>query len=153
MTTIFIETQYEPTPTSLEPLLEQAALTALKHQNAPEDATLSLVLTDDDQLQALNRDYLGIDAPTDVLSFPSDETDPETGCPYLGDILLSMPRSENQAQAAGHSPEAEAQLLVVHGVLHLMGHDHAEPEEKERMWQAQAEILAQLGLAKIHIRD
>jgi probable rRNA maturation factor len=153
VTTIFIETEHEPTPATLEPLLEQAALAALKHQSAPEDATLTIVLTDDDQLQALNRDYLGIDASTDVLSFPSDETDPETGSPYLGDILLSIPRAANQAESAGHSLEAESQLLVVHGVLHLMGHDHAEAEEKDRMWQAQAEILAQLGLADIQIRE
>jgi len=150
---ITIENQHNLTPTNLEGLLEQAALTALKHQAAPEDAELTIVLTDDDQLQALNRDYLGIDSPTDVLSFPSGETDPETGSPYLGDILLSMPRAASQAESAGHGLEAESQLLVVHGVLHLMGHDHAESEEKERMWQAQAEILAQLGLADIQIRE
>jgi probable rRNA maturation factor len=153
VTTITIENQYDLTPASLEKLLEQAALVALKHQATPEDAELTIVLTDDDQLQALNRDYLGIDAPTDVLSFPSGETDPETGFPYLGDILLSIPRAASQAEDAGHNLDAEAQLLVVHGVLHLTGHDHAEAEEKERMWQAQAEILSQLGLADIQIRD
>jgi probable rRNA maturation factor len=153
VTTITIEKQYDLTPASLEELLEQAALVALKHQAAPEDAELTIVLTDDNQLQALNRDYLETDSPTDVLSFPSGETDPETGCPYLGDILLSMPRAANQAKSAEHSLETEAQLLVVHGVLHLMGHDHAEAEEKERMWQAQAEILTQIGLADIQIRE
>jgi probable rRNA maturation factor len=153
VTTISIENQYDLTPDHLAGLLEQTSLVALKHQAAPEDAELTIVLTDDDQLQTLNRDYLGIDAPTDVLSFPSSETDPETGSPYLGDILLSLPRAANQAMAAGHNLDAEAQLLVVHGVLHLMGHDHAKAEEKERMWQAQAEILDQLGLAEILIRE
>lgn len=153
MTTITIENQYSLTPANLVELLEQAALVALKHQAAPEDAELTIVLTDDDQLQALNRDYLETDSPTDVLSFPSGETDPETGSPYLGDILLSMPRAASQAENAGHNLEAEAQLLVVHGILHLMGHDHAEAEEKERMWQAQAEILTQLGLVDIQIRE
>ena len=153
MTTINIENRSDLTPASLEEILEQAALVALKHQAAPQDAELTIVLTEDEQLQALSRDYLGIDAPTDVLSFPSGETDPETGSPYLGDILLSMPRAASQAESARHSLDAEAQLLVAHGVLHLMGHDHAEYEEKERMWQAQAEILAQLGLGNIQIRE
>jgi probable rRNA maturation factor len=153
VTTITIENQYSLTPANLVALLEQAALVALKHQTAPEDAELTIVLTDDKQLQTLNRDYLETDSPTDVLSFPSGETDPETGSPYLGDILLSVPRATNQAEAGGHSLQAEAQLLVVHGVLHLMGHDHAEAEEKERMWQVQAEILTLLGLADIQVHD
>jgi probable rRNA maturation factor len=105
------------------------------------------------RLQELNRDYLGIDAPTDVLSFPASETDPETGARYLGDILISVPRAQSQAEAAGHALESEVQLLVVHGVLHLLGHDHAKPEEKRRMWKAQAEILESLGLGDIQIRE
>ncbi len=150
---IFIENQNDLTPAALPELLERAALAALQNQSAPENASLTLVLTDDDQLHNLNRDYLGIDSPTDVLSFPANETDPETDSPYLGDILVSMPRAASQAESAGHNIEAEAQLLVVHGVLHLLGHDHMEAEEKERMWQAQAEILAQLGLGGIQIRE
>ena len=94
-----------------------------------------------------------MDAPTDVLSFPASETDPESGITYLGDILVSVPRAHQQAIAAGHSLESEVQLLVVHGILHLMGHDHADADEKARMWQAQAEILAGLGLAHIQIRE
>jgi probable rRNA maturation factor len=150
---IFVENQNDLTPAALPELLERAALAALQNQSAPENASLTLVLTDDDQLHNLNRDYLGIDSPTDVLSFPADETDPETDSPYLGDILVSMPRAASQAESAGHNIEAEAQLLVIHGVLHLLGHDHMEAEEKERMWQAQAEILAQLGLGGIQIRE
>lgn len=150
---IFVETGFDLTPETLENLVIRAAEAALRHQSAPENASVTIVLTDDEQLHSLNRDYLGIDSATDVLSFPADETDPETGSRYLGDILLSVPRAASQAEAAGHDIEAEAQLLVVHGVLHLMGHDHAEAEEKTRMWQAQAEILAQLGLADIQIRE
>lgn len=150
---IFVETQYDLTPELLEALVTKAAQTALHHQSAPGDASLTVVLTDDDQLHSLNREYLGVDAATDVLSFPADETDPETGLAYLGDILISVPRAASQAEAAGHALEAEAQLLAVHGVLHLMGHDHAEAGEKARMWQAQAEILTQLGLADIQIRE
>lgn len=134
-------------------LLERAAHAALTHESRSSDSDLSIVLTDDARLQGLNREYLGIDAPTDVLSFPASETDPETGAHYIGDILLSIPRAQAQADAAGHALESEVQLLVVHGVLHLLGHDHAEPEEKARMWKAQAEILKSLGLDNIQIRE
>lgn len=134
-------------------LLERAARTALEHEAQSLDSELSIILTDDARLHELNLNYLGVDAPTDVLSFPASETDPETGARYVGDILISIPRAETQAQAAGHALEAEVQLLVVHGVLHLVGHDHAEPEEKARMWKAQAEILERLGLGQIQIRE
>ena len=134
-------------------LVENAALEAMRGHFAPTDADLTIVLTDDAQLRTLNRDYLDVDAPTDVLSFPSDQTDPESGLRYLGDILVSMERAAAQSAAAGHALEAEVQLLVVHGVLHLLGHDHAEPEEKAQMWKAQAEILSRLGLGAIEIRE
>jgi len=126
-------------------ILERAAKTALLQQSAP-DADLTLVLTGDTQIQALDRDFLDKDSPTDVLSFPSIETDPETGRRYLGDIIISVPYAEAQSIAAGHSLEAELSLLVVHGVLHLLGHDHALVEEKTLMWDAQSEILTRLGI-------
>jgi len=116
-------------------------------------ADMTIVLTDDEQLHELNREYLGVDSPTDVLSFPAAESDPETGTTYLGDILISIPRATQQAQAAGHSVEDEVQLLVVHGTLHLLGHDHATAAEKARMWQAQAEVLSGLGLSHVKIQD
>jgi len=134
-------------------LLERATRAALKHQAVSSASELTIVLTDDARLKELNRDYLGIDAPTDVLSFPASETDPQTGARYIGDILISIPRAQGQATAAGHPLESEVQLLVVHGVLHLLGHDHANPEEKARMWKAQAEILERLGLGHIQIRE
>jgi probable rRNA maturation factor len=136
-----------------EELLEGAARAALQYAAQPPEAELSIILTNDARLHELNLNYLGVDAPTDVLSFPASETDPETGAPYLGDILISVPRAKAQAEAAGHPLESEVQLLVVHGVLHLLGHDHAEPEDKDRMWKAQAEILESLGLGQIQIRD
>lgn len=146
---IHIETEF-PFP---EDLLKRAAQAALKHESQTSESDLSIVLTDDARLHQLNQEYLGIDAPTDVLSFPASETDPETGAPYLGDILISMPRAQAQANAAGHPLESEVQLLVVHGVLHLLGHDHAQPEEKARMWKAQAESLERLGLRNIQVRE
>ena len=146
---IYIESDF-PFP---QDLLERAAQTVLQHQAESPDVELSIVLTDNARLHELNLNYLGVDSPTDVLSFPASETDPDTGTRYLGDILISMPRAQAQAEAAGHPLESEVQLLVVHGVLHLLGHDHAEPEEKDRMWKAQSEILESLGLANIHIHE
>ncbi|MGZ9235527.1 MAG: rRNA maturation RNase YbeY [Anaerolineales bacterium] len=136
-------------------LLERAANAALGEDasQGPSTPELSIILTSDERLHELNLNYLGIDAPTDVLSFPASETDPETGARYIGDILISVPRAQAQAEAAGHPLEAELQLLVVHGILHLLGHDHAEAEEKARMWKAQAEILEGLGLGHIQIRE
>ena len=132
-------------------ILEHAAQAVLAHQSAEGDITI--VLTDDAKLHELNRDYLGIDAPTDVLSFPASETDPETARRYLGDILISIPRAANQARAAGHELEAEAQLLTVHGTLHLLGYDHAGDEEKAHMWKAQGEVLESIGLGNIKIKE
>ena len=150
---IYIEKIDDLTPDISEELVQNAAAAALKHQSAPAEADLTIVLSDDNQLHDLNLEWMGVDGPTDVLSFPSDEIDPETGNRYLGDILISVERAAAQAQVVGHAVEAEVQLLVVHGVLHLMGHDHAETEEKARMWGAQAEILSQLGLGGLEIRE
>ena len=122
--------------------IEQAANAALAHQQAAPDSDLSVVFTGDAEVQELNRQYLDHDAPTDVLSFPAGEIDPENGRLYLGDILISVPQATRQAESGGHSLLEEVEVLVVHGVLHLLGHDHAEEEEKARMWQAQKEILA-----------
>ena len=134
-------------------LIERAAQAALAHQKDSLDANLSVVLTDNRRLHKLNRDYLGIDAPTDVLSFPASESDPDTGARYLGDILISVPYAAKGAKQAGHPLESELQLLVVHGVLHLLGHDHARPREKAKMWKVQREILEVLGLGQIQIRE
>ncbi len=126
-------------------LLERAAQAALSFSGAA-DVDLTLVLTGDARIQALNRDYLHHDARTDVLSFPAGEADPETGRSYLGDVIISLPRAIAQAHERGHPVESEVQLLVVHGILHLLGHDHAEPAEKAAMWAAQTEILESLGI-------
>jgi probable rRNA maturation factor len=133
-------------------LLECAARAVLDLSGIP-DADLTLVLTGDSRIQAFNRDFLGKDAPTDVLSFPADEPDPETGRRYLGDVIVSLPRATEQAGERGHSVEAEVQLLVVHGVLHLLGHDHAEAGEKARMWAAQAEVLERLGVSPAIVHE
>ena len=146
---IHIESTYEYP----DALLERAALATLSQQKESTEADLTIVLADDAHLQELNRDYLGVDAPTDVLSFPASEMDPQTGSRYIGDIIISVPYAAKGAAKAGHPVDSELHLLVVHGVLHLLGHDHAEPKEKAKMWKAQAEVLKSLGLGNIQVRE
>ena len=133
-------------PKSIDPtLIEQAALKTLEQQGAAIESDLTILITDNDQIQQLNHDYRGVDAPTDVLAFPAGYTDPDTDRIYLGDVIISYQKACNQAEESHHSLEDEFKLLVVHGVLHLLGHDHLEPEGKSEMWSAQANILTHLG--------
>jgi probable rRNA maturation factor len=125
-------------------VLRDAARAALKHQAAAPGA-LSIAVSGDETLQSLNRQHLGHDYPTDVLSFPSESDDPDSEGRYFGDIAISYPRAHAQAASGGHSANAELQLLAVHGVLHLLGYEHTAASQKKRMWRAQAEILAGLG--------
>lgn len=134
-------------------VLEKAALATLQNQSRDLTAELSVVIDSDEKLQQLNRDFLGIDAPTDVLSFPAEEFDPDEQAEYIGDIIISYPRALTQAQSAGHSVGNEIQLLVVHGTLHLLGHDHADSAEKARMWQAQSDILTSLGVTILKLPE
>jgi probable rRNA maturation factor len=122
-------------------LIERAANLVLQYAGPPEPESLTVVISDDEQLERLNQQYLGIEAPTDVLSFPDGSLDPDAGEVYLGDVIISYPRACAQASAGGHPVEHELELLVTHGVLHLLGYDHGEPEEKEAMWAIQAKIL------------
>jgi probable rRNA maturation factor len=129
---------------SLRHLLKHSARVALENVCPQFEAELSLVLSDDAQLQELNCSYRGIDAVTDVLSFPGGEIDPESGKTYLGDVLISYPQAISQAASGKHTVEAELQLLAVHGALHLCGYDHVKPEDKSTMWERQAEVLKML---------
>ena len=150
--TFLIEIQADVTVSEeWEQVLETAVLATLQNQQIFPPAELSVLLTDDSQIQQLNRDYRGVDSPTDVLSFPAgDDMPPIPDLPrYLGDIAVSVPFAEQQAAASGHALIAELQLLVVHGVLHLLGHDHGELDEKEVMWTAQTAVMTQLGLPNI----
>jgi probable rRNA maturation factor len=109
-------------------------------------AQVTLVITDDLALQQLNRDFLGIDAPTDVLAFSAqEEGEPFVVAPeaegYLGDVIVSYPRAVAQAAEVGHPVEQELNLLIVHGLLHLLGYDHADEAGKAMMWARQDAIL------------
>lgn len=127
--------------------LRAAAEATLRYEGQAGEVTV--VLTDDRGIQELNRDFLGIDAPTDVLAFSAQEgEEPFAVAPgagdYLGDIIISYPRAVAQAGTFGHPVELELNLLVVHGILHLLGYDHAEEDEKALMWARQDAVLRSL---------
>lgn len=107
------------------------------------DAELSLMLCDDSTIQELNAQYRGKDRPTDVLSFPMLEPGEEPGPgTLLGDVVISTETASRQAKRRGVSPLAEATFLLVHGILHLVGHDHSTDEEERRMDAAALELNA-----------
>jgi probable rRNA maturation factor len=133
---------YQLPQAAMTELLDGAAQTVMSRQATHPQEDASLVLTDDAQVQELNSRFLGIDAPTDVLSFPAGDEDPDSGAYYLGDVLISYPRAASQALAGRHAVEAELQLLVVHGMLHLYGYE--DQESKATMWAIQAALLRQL---------
>lgn len=110
------------------------------------DADLSIIFTDEHGITQLNEQWLGAEGPTDVLSFPMDElrpgrADAQTPSGLLGDIVICPEIAKVQAMAAGHTQYDEMLLLLTHGILHLLGFDHATPVEEAEMFGLQAEIL------------
>ncbi len=147
---ILIDIQTDvPLPESVMALLKTAVSHTLHQQQISPPMQLSLLLTDNETIQNLNRNFRQLDAPTDVLSFSDGAMLPGTDIAYLGDIAISVPYANHQALQAGHDLAAELQLLAIHGTLHLLGHDHAETEEKAIMWAAQKAVLYQLGLSHV----
>ena len=127
-------------------LIKKAAAAALRCEGIDEPCEIGVTLTDDQGICAINRDTRDIDAATDVLSFPIDEPDLDTGCRFLGDMVLSLERVEAQAEEYGGGYAHEAQYLTVHSVLHLLGYDHLdEGEEKARMRGREKTIMKELG--------
>jgi len=123
----------------------EAAEAALIHQGVDKPTSLTILLTDDARLRQLNNDFLGYDEPTDVLSFPAGENWPGVES-YLGDIAVSIPRAQLQAEAAGHTLDEEVTLLVVHGLLHLLDFDHVSEEQRSLMSAVQSGILCTLDI-------
>jgi probable rRNA maturation factor len=120
----------------------QSALIALTFEQIdPELNDLSILVRNDNFLRKLKKQYFGIDEPTDVLSFQAGDENPETNHIYLGDIIISYPQAEKNAASANKSTEQEIRLLVVHGILHLLGHDHADEATQKAMWEKQDAIL------------
>lgn len=117
------------------------------HFALPKDKySIGINLTNDHEIQLLNKQYRGIDQPTDVLSFDAHEFDPDTATTYLGDIIISYETAQRQAESADHLVKTELLLLTVHGFLHIMGMDHDDEANKNQMWQLQADLLRLAGI-------
>ena len=145
---IEILTELSQTPELLEGALSAAAEAALAYEGAAGDITISVV--DDDTIHRMNLEYRGVDRPTDVLSFPAAEGGDFPAIPdsFLGDIAISLPRAEAQAEEYGHSLLRELSFLAVHGTLHLLGYDHMTDEDRGEMFARQNEILEKMRITR-----
>lgn len=123
----------------MEELIQKIVLHVVQVEGAENAEEVSILITDNNEIQALNAEYREKDQPTDVLSFPMDEE-------CLGDIAISMDKVLEQAQEYGHSIERELAFLVVHGMLHLLGYDHIEEEDRVQMRSREDAILNDLGI-------
>lgn len=147
----------ESLPNVIDAAALRAAITATLAAQALADAAVTVVLTTDEEVRALNAHYRGVDAPTDVLSFAARETQPDAPSitlpaevaaeldRYLGDLVIAYPYSARQAAQYGNNVTAELQLLAVHGTLHLLGYDHQDAASEAAMWAQQEQVLAQFG--------
>lgn len=136
-------------------LLERAVAAVLEAEGRRTPLEVSVLITDDAELHRLNREYRGIDAPTDVLSFAADADDgpmfaQPPGMPrYLGDLAISYERVLAQAAEYGHSQARELAFLAVHGTLHLLGYDHERGSEDAAVMRGREEAIMQiLGLPR-----
>ncbi len=129
--------------------LNDVIKTTLKHENAA-DAYLSVIFVDNDEIQEINRTYRNIDRVTDVISFALEDNDEKlVGDRILGDIYLCIPRMKEQAKEYNHSEKRELSFLVCHGLLHLLGYDHVNNKEEEKvMFDLQDEILDSLNITR-----
>ena len=154
--TVEVETDVQP---DVQASWDQARMGTLvtsivQRELGPGDYVVSLHLVGDEAIRELNRDYRGTDTHTDVLSFPLHDPDgmrfvlPPGQRVALGDVVVSYPRVQEQAREYGHSEERELAYLVAHGVLHILGYDHEEPDEQARMREREEEALAPLGLTR-----
>ncbi|MGZ9585020.1 rRNA maturation RNase YbeY [Paenibacillus marinisediminis] len=142
----------------LEAILQEAAA-----MEQIERGEVALTFVDDERIHELNRDYRGIDRPTDVLSFAlnestdeemdilyevEDEAEMDSICDMLGDIIISTEKAQLQAEEYGHSIEREIGFLFVHGFLHLLGYDHQDDASEREMMDKQEAVLAKIGLSR-----
>ena len=152
-------------PFDVEEIAENVIKETLKYEKCPYEATVDVILTDNDGIHAMNHEFRGIDNPTDVLSFPNvdyaapadfseiehraeDYFDPESGELCLGDIVISIDKVYEQAEEYGHSLKREMCFLFTHGLLHLLGYDHIEKDDEEKMLRIQKSILEALGIGR-----
>jgi len=134
--------------------------TALKIEEIEYPSLVSILLVENEEIQRINREYRNKDCVTDVLSFPMlemkdgqftvkpDELDMEDGKLFLGDIVISVPKAIEQAKEYGHGNEREIAFLTLHGLMHLLGYDHKNPQSSEIMENKQEQILSEIGLTR-----
>ena len=148
----FNNSQDGPITYALKMLIRRSVIATLDYEGYENDCEISVTLTDNEGIRALNKQYRNIDTPTDVLSFPLVEYEASEEPPVdeenmLGDIVISLEKAETQADEFGHSFEREVSFLTVHSMLHLLGYDHVNSEEEEKeMREKQSEIMKELGL-------
>ena len=145
-----------------EAIIRDIIEASIVHENCPYECSINVMITDNEGIHEINRETRGIDSPTDVLSFPMsdyaapadfsavDENDPgifdpDSGELLLGDIVLNQDRIASQASEYGHSERRELAFLTAHSILHLMGYDHMEDEERLVMEKHQRDILEEKG--------
>ncbi len=140
---VSIVSHREPETLALE-AFEELALFVLRIEDVPDLIELSIALVDEDEMAELNERYRGIAGPTDVLSFGCDDPCPTPGDEpvLLGDVVIAPTVAERQAVELGHSVERELDVLLIHGVLHLLGYDHEDDADAEVMAAREAVILA-----------
>ena len=137
-----------------EEFLRQVVERSLSVQSIGAEVELGLLITDDETVRKLNKEYRGIDEPTDVLSFALTEGRADTDSPvfvtppdgllHLGEVIVSYPRAVKQARENNHAIEKEVALLVIHGTLHLLGHEHDEPTREQQIRALQERILSEV---------
>lgn len=134
--------------------LSALAARVMAGEDVRDGSGLAILVTDDDEVRQMNAQFLGIDEPTDVLSFPDEDDGFIEGAgaePYLGDIAIALPTARRQAQEIGHSIEAELAHLLTHGILHLCGYDHVDnAAEERRMREREEHYLGDLGVVHRH---
>ncbi len=150
------EQDKEPVTPELRCLVKMAIYSALEYEDFSKKAEISVTFTDNEGIHEINSAQRGVDAPTDVLSFPmmsgedSDaDTDYSNGAVMLGDIVLNLERARAQAAEYGHSYTREVAFLTVHSVLHLLGYDHLTSEEDDRDMRARQDaVLDMMGITR-----
>ncbi len=164
--TINIEYESESTlDIPYKDIITSAIEESMDYEGCPYEAEVNVLITDNEDIRQINKEFRNIDSPTDVLSFPmvdyespsdfdhledmtNDYFNPETGELLLGDIVISVDKVKEQAEKYGHSETREMAFLVAHSMLHLFGYDHMEEDERLVMEQKQDEILSRRGYVR-----
>lgn len=141
-------------PEDIEHLIEICTAAALEEEGIDDTAEVSVTLVDNEGIRELNREHRDIDRETDVLSFPLGdddgyEIDPDNDAIMLGDIVISLEKAAQQAEEYGHSYRREVAFLITHSLFHLLGYDHVNSEEEEKiMFGKQEKVLDKLGITR-----